>query len=71
MTRPFTDQFQSETLTQNRRASDRRRPDWQANDRRQSWPWVADISDRRSGFDRRWEDRRAMENQRHESPTIL
>lgn len=34
---------------------ERRRPDWQQNDRRKSRPWVADISDRRSGFDRRLE----------------
>lgn len=37
---------------------ERRRPDWQHNDRRQSRPWVADISDRRSGFDRRVEELR-------------
>ncbi|MBW3636674.1 MAG: hypothetical protein KY445_09460 [Armatimonadetes bacterium] len=32
---------------------ERRRPTWQQNDRRKSRPWVVDISDRRSGFDRR------------------
>lgn len=32
---------------------ERRRPDWQQNDRRRTWPWVADSNDRRSGFDRR------------------
>ena len=63
MTRHLTDQLQSEQMAQERRASDRRRPDWHANDRRQSWPWVADISDRRSGFDRRWEDRRGGRTQ--------
>ena len=36
----------------------RRRPDWQRNDRRKSRPWVADGSDRRSGFDRRLEANR-------------
>jgi hypothetical protein len=32
---------------------ERRRKDWQENDRRKSWPWVADSNDRRSGHDRR------------------
>lgn len=41
--------------------SDRRRSDWQLNDRRRAWPWVMDINDRRSGFDRRVEERRAEE----------
>lgn len=51
MTQPLSEQ----------RASDRRRPDWQLNDRRQSWPWVMDINDRRCGLDRRIEERRAEE----------
>lgn len=32
---------------------EQRRPDWRDSDRRQSYPWVRDINDRRSGFDRR------------------
>ncbi len=47
-------------LTAEQRQRERRRHDWQQNDRRQSWPWVMDINDRRSGFDRRLEERRAM-----------
>ncbi len=37
---------------------ERRRPTSQQNDRRKSRPWVVDISDRRSGFDRRLEAQR-------------
>ncbi len=40
------------------RGSDRRRDDWQQNDRRQNWPWVTDSNDRRSGQDRRLNERR-------------
>jgi len=40
------------------RGDDRRRADWQSNDRRQTWPWVTDPSDRRSGEDRRLNERR-------------
>lgn len=48
--------MQTETLE--KRGSDRRRPDWQENDRRQTWPWVMDSNDRRSGEDRRLNERR-------------
>ena len=41
-----------------KRGSERRRPDWQQNDRRQTWPWVADSNDRRTGEDRRLQERR-------------
>ena len=41
------------------RGDDRRRDDWQSNDRRQTWPWVMDSNDRRSGEDRRVKERRA------------
>ncbi len=48
--------------TSEQRNRERRRADWQSDDRRQSSPWVMDINDRRSGFDRRLEERRAREN---------
>lgn len=64
MTRPCTDLLLSEPLSQERRDSDRRRSDWHTNDRRQNFPWVVDINDRRSGFDRRWEQRRGQTGQR-------
>ncbi len=40
------------------RGDDRRRADWQRNDRRQTWPWVTDTNDRRNGEDRRLQERR-------------
>lgn len=40
------------------RGDDRRRADWQRNDRRQSWPWVTDPNDQRCGEDRRLNERR-------------
>ena len=40
------------------RGDDRRRADWQRNDRRQTWPWVTDTNDRRCGEDRRLNERR-------------
>lgn len=43
------------------RGSERRRPDWQENDRRQNWPWVMDSNDRRSGQDRRLNEGRLNE----------
>lgn len=53
-------QFSNEK--RNRDHSDRRPADWQRKDRRLIWPWVMDINDRRSGLDRRLEERRNREN---------
>lgn len=44
------------------RGDDRRRADWQSNDRRQTWPWVTDSNDRRTGEDRRLNERRMRQD---------
>ncbi len=52
-------QFNDGQMARDQRDRERRRTDWQSNDRRQTWPWVMDINDRRTGTDRRVEERRA------------